>query len=87
MRSRISRIIANIGEIFSLIIPMMAIATITIVLVAMPCIFFAVLTGFIPVMTAVKYSAVVGSLLACAILTALIDHYRHCDSGCRRAAQ
>jgi|GEM_PF-811805 len=86
MSRKVSRIIANIGEIFSLIIPMMAIATITIVLVAMPCIFFAVLTGFIPVMTAVKCSAVVGSLLACAILTALIDHYRHCDSGCRRAA-
>lgn len=51
----------------------------------MPCTIFAVLTGFISLLTAIKCSVVVGSLLACAILTVLIDHYRHCDSGCRRA--
>lgn len=84
MRRRISGVIANIGEAISLVIPMLVIATITIVLVAMPCALFAVLTGFISLLTAIKCSVVVGSLLACAILTALIDHYRHCDSGCRR---
>ncbi len=86
MRRRISGVIANIGEAISLVIPMLVIATITIVLVAVPCALFAVLTGFISVRTTIKCSVVVGSLLACAILTALIDHYRHCDSGCRRAA-
>ena len=85
MSHKISRIIIGTEEVISLIILLLVIATITIVLVAMPCALFAVLTGFISLLTAIKCSVVVGSLLACAILTALIDHYRHCDSGCRRA--
>ena len=80
-------IIASIGEVLSLAVPMLVVTVIAVVIAVAPCVMFSVLTGFIPVMTAVKCSAVVGSLLACAILTALIDHYRHCDSGCRRAAQ
>ena len=80
------RIIIGIGEVLSLILPITIVTVIVIVITVAPCTFFAVLTGFIPVRTAIKCSVVVGSLLACAILTALIDHYRHCDSGCRRAA-
>ena len=80
------RRIGMVGEVLSLILPLTIVTVIVIMITVAPCALFAVLTGFIPVMTAVKCSAVVGSLLACAILTALIDHYRHCDSGCRRAA-
>ncbi len=80
------RIIASIGEVLSLILPMTIVTVIAIVIAVAPCALFAALTGFISVRTAIKCSVVVGSLLACAILTALIDHYRHCDSGCRRAA-
>ena len=79
-------IIASIGEVLSLAVPMLVVTVIAVVIAVAPCVMFSAITGFIPVMTAVKCSAVVGSLLACAILTALIDHYRHCDSGCRRAA-
>lgn len=80
------RIIASIGEVLSLILPMTIVTVIAIVIAVAPCALFAALTGFIPVRAAIKCSVVVGSLLACTILTALIDHYRHCDSGCRRAA-
>ena len=80
------RIIIGTGEILSLIIPLSVVTVIAVVIAVAPCVMFAAITGFIPVRTAIKYSVVVGSLLACAILTALIDHYRHCDSGCRRAA-
>ena len=79
------RIIASIGEVLSLILPMTIVTVITVVIAVAPCVMFSAITGFISVRTAIKCSVVVGSLLACAILTALIDHYRHCDSGCRRA--
>ena len=85
MSRKISRIIIGTEEVISLIILLLVITTITIIIAAMPCTIFAVLTGFISLLTAIKCSVVVGSLLACAILTVLIDHYRHCDSGCRRA--
>lgn len=80
------RIIASIGEVLSLILPMTIVTVIAIVIAVAPCALFAALTGFISVRAAIKCSVVVGSLLACAILTALINHCRHCDSGCRRAA-
>jgi len=78
------RIIIGTGEVFSLIIPLSVVTVIAIVIAVAPCVMFAAITELISVRLAVKCGVVVGSLLACAILTVLIDHYRHC--GCRRAA-
>ena len=80
------RIIASIGEVLSLILPMTIVTVIAIVIAVAPCVMFSAITGFISVRDATKCGMLVGALLACGILTALIDHYRHCDSGCRRAA-
>lgn len=80
------RIIASIGEVLSLILPMTIVTVITVVIAVAPFVMFSAITGFISVRDATECGMLVGALLACGILTALINHYRHCDSGCRRAA-
>ena len=77
--------IGMVGEVLSLILPLTIVTVIAIVIAVAPCALFAALTGF-SVMAAVKCGILIGMLLACGILTALGNHYRHCDSGCRRAA-
>ena len=83
MRRRIGMIIIGMGEVLSLVVPALTVTVIVIMITVAPCALFAALTGFISVMAAVKCGTLVGALLACVVLTALIDHYRHCDSGCR----
>ncbi len=80
MRRKISRIIIDTEEVISLIILLLVITTITIIIVVMPCTIFAVLTGFISVHTAIKCSMLVGVILTCVILTALINHCRSCSN-------
>lgn len=77
------RIIASIGEVLSLILPMTIVTVIAVVIAVTPCIMFAALTGLIPVMAAVKCGILVGALLACGVITAIINHCRHCsDDNC-----
>ena len=80
------RRIGMVGEVLSLILPLTIVTVIVIMITVAPCALFAALTGFISVRAAVKCGMLVGALLAYVALTALIDHYRHCDSGCRVAA-
>lgn len=81
------RIIIGTGEILSLIIPLSVVTVIAVVIAVTPCVMFAAFTGLIPMMAAVKCGILIGLLMACGILTAIVNHYRHCDSGgCRRAA-
>ena len=79
------RIIIGTGEILSLIIPFSVVTVIAVVIAVAPCALFAAFTGLIPVMAAVKCGILIGMLLACGVLTALINHYRNCDSGCLAA--
>ena len=83
MRRRIGMIIIGTEEVISWIILLLVITTITIIIVVMAGVLFAVLTGFISVHTAIKCSMLVGVILTCVILNALISHCRSCsDDNC-----
>ena len=76
------RIIIDTGEILSLIIPLSVVTVIAVVIAVTPCTLFAAFTGLIPVMTAVKCGILIGMLLACGALTAIVNHCRNCNDNC-----
>ena len=82
MRRKISMIIIVTGEVFSLIIPMSVVTVIATVIAVAPCALFAAFTGLIPMMTAVKCGILIGMLLACGALTAIVNHCRNCNDNC-----
>lgn len=75
------RRIGMVGEALSLILPLTIVTVIAIVIAVAPCALFAALTGF-SVMAAVKCGILIGMLLACGALTAIVNHCRNCNDNC-----
>lgn len=76
------RIIIGTGEILSLIIPLSVVTVIAVVIAVTPCVLFAASTGLVSVRLAVKCGMLVGLLLACGALTAIVNHCRNCNDNC-----